>query len=392
MPNITTIHPFPARMAPDLARRSLEHIPNGGRVIDPMCGSGTVMRAAVEAGLDCSGFDIDPLSILMAKVWTTPIDLNRLSCRANRIVETAKHLRRDEVESHHDDETGTFIAYWFAPRQADEVQRLATVIRRETLPETDALAIALSRIIITKETAASLARDTSHSRPHKVASSNDYDVYSGFLRSVRQIANRLQPDKIKGRADVQLGDARSLIGQENSYFDLAITSPPYLNAIDYMRGHRLSLVWLGYNLETLRTVKSANVGSEKALSESETPIDVRPFVNKQENSSLQDRHVGWVRRYACDMKAVLTQLKRVVKTEGKVVMVVGNSFLRGSVIDNAGIVESLANSVGFHCIERTSREIPARRRYLPPPKALGTSALDSRMRNETVLIFQRSST
>ena len=27
--------------------------------------------------------------------------------------------------------------------------------------------------------------------------------------------------------------------------DLTVTSPPYLNAIDYLRGHKMSLVWMG---------------------------------------------------------------------------------------------------------------------------------------------------
>ena len=39
---LLSIHPFPARMAPELASRSIEAVPDGGLVLDPMCGSGTV--------------------------------------------------------------------------------------------------------------------------------------------------------------------------------------------------------------------------------------------------------------------------------------------------------------------------------------------------------------
>ena len=49
------IHPFAARMAPEIARRSLAAVPGDGKVLDPMCGSGTVVRAAVEAGRRCTG-------------------------------------------------------------------------------------------------------------------------------------------------------------------------------------------------------------------------------------------------------------------------------------------------------------------------------------------------
>ena len=88
----------------------------------------------------------------------------------------------------------------------------------------------------------SLARDTSHSRPHRVADENDFDVYDGFVRSARQLARRLNPQLIRGNAEVRISDARVLDTVDDQSIDLVLTSPPYLNAIDYLRGHRLTLV------------------------------------------------------------------------------------------------------------------------------------------------------
>ncbi len=377
------IHPFPARMAPEIASRSLLEVPAGGQVLDPMCGSGTVARAAVEAGHRCVGMDVDPLAVLMARAWTTPVDLPRIHGAAEELVRDAKALADREIERPTDSATVRFISYWFAPRQEAELARLATALRRREEPVRNVLAVALSRIIISKEMMASLARDTSHSRPHKVADSNDFDVHVGFLRSARQVAARLDPGRIKGRADIRRADARSLDDVEDASVDLALTSPPYLNAIDYLRGHRLALVWLGYGVGALRAVRADSVGTERALPETEAP-DVARFVRDAEDSTLASRHRGWIRRYAFDMTAVLRQLRRVVKRSGRVVLVLGNSFLRGATIDNASLVESLARDIGFETRSRQEREIPARRRYLPPPGA-GRSALDSRMRTETVL-------
>ena len=377
------IHPFPARMAPEIASRSLLEVPAGGQVLDPMCGSGTVARAAVEAGHRCVGMDVDPLAVLMARAWTTPVDLPRIHGAAEELVRNAKALADREIERPTDSATVRFISYWFAPRQEAELARLATALRRREEPIRNVLAVALSRIVISKEMMASLARDTSHSRPHKVADSNDFDVHVGFLRSARQVAARLDPGRIKGRADIRRADARSLDDVEDASVDLALTSPPYLNAIDYLRGHRLALVWLGYGVGALRAVRADSVGTERALPETEAP-DVARFVRDAEDSTLASRHRGWIRRYAFDMTAVLRQLRRVVKRSGRVVLVLGNSFLRGATIDNASLVESLARGIGFETRSRQEREIPARRRYLPPPGA-GRSALDSRMRTETVL-------
>jgi len=75
-----------------------------------------------------------------------------------------------------------------------------------------------------------------------------------------------------------------------------------------------------------------------------------------------------------------------VKPQGKVVLVLGNSFLRGATVDNVRLVEDLAVDVGLALNCREVREIPARRRYLPPPGDQN-GALDSRMRTEAVLTF-----
>lgn len=68
-------------------------------------------------------------------------------------------------------------------------------------------------------------------------------------------------------------------------------------------------------------------------------------------------------------------------------MVLGNSFIRGTKVDNAGLIEALAVGSGFRVEDRRTREIPARRRYLPPPGD-GKGALDTRMRSETVLTLR----
>ncbi|MBO9325941.1 MAG: hypothetical protein J7463_11270 [Roseiflexus sp.] len=64
------IHPFPARMAPELALRAIEELEPLSTILDPMMGSGTVVRVAAEAGHRAIGQDIDPLAVLMTRVWT----------------------------------------------------------------------------------------------------------------------------------------------------------------------------------------------------------------------------------------------------------------------------------------------------------------------------------
>ena len=384
---LSPIHPFPARMAPELARQPLAAVPIGGRVLDPMCGSGTVARAAVEAGLHCVAVDIDPLAVVMSRAWTTRVDPGGVRAAAEAVVRAAKTLDARTIEPPPDRETAQFVGYWFGRAQRTALARIAAAIRDQCEPMKDVLVVALSRIIVSKEMMASLARDTSHSRPHKVATSSGFDVYGGFLRSAAHVAARLQPEKVRGQAEIRRGDARTLSDVDDGAFDLVLTSPPYLNAIDYIRGHRLALVWLGYDVASLRRTRAANVGAERGMSRTECGLDVLRFVEERDGAAIAGRHLGWIRRYAFDMEAVLSQVRRVVKVRGQVAMVLGNSFIRGAAVDNAGLVEWLAERVGLRLQRRQVREIPARRRYLPPPGRDGENALDARMRTETMLTF-----
>ena len=384
---LATIHPFPARMAPELARDALKAVPAGGRVLDPMCGSGTVPRAAVEAGHACVGVDIDPLAVTMSEVWTSRLDPQGIRDDAAELVRRAESLSPGAVQRPIDLETRNFISYWFAARQEDALARLTTVLGRHDRPTKRALMIAISRIIVTKEMMASLARDTSHSRPHRVAEENDFDVYAGFRRAAHLVARRLLPERILGNASIRLGDARALDGIGDNEFDLVLTSPPYLNAIDYIRGHRLALVWMGHAMARLRHTRASSVGAERILSPSATSLELSPYLVEAEGSTIGSRHLGWIRRYAADMEAVLKQACRTVKRTGHVVMVLGNSFIRGTRVNNAGLIEALATMNGFRVQDRKTREIPARRRYLPPPGD-GMNALDTRMRIETVLTLR----
>jgi hypothetical protein len=380
------IHPFPARMAPEIARNVITALEPGSRLLDPMCGSGTVIRSAVESGVHALGSDIDPMAVLMSSVWVDPPDGFRLLHDAHVIADRARKYGDQEIElDWHDEETRSFVSYWFGARQRRELSQLASCIWATRLPTRKALMVALSRIIITKDRGASLARDVSHSRPHRVATESDYDVYDSFLKSARALAARLNKDAVRATGSVRQADGRDLSWLEDRSVDCVVTSPPYLNAIDYLRGHRLALVWLGYSYRETALIRSNSVGCERGLSDLD--IDVSRYVAPVDGASLPDRQMRWIARYAADASALVQELARVMRPGGQLVLVVGNSFLRGCRVDNAGIFSDLMVGRGMH-VMAVEREIPARRRYLPTPQS--GNALANRMRTEVVLTARTS--
>ncbi|HEV2679323.1 MAG TPA: hypothetical protein VGV14_02380 [Rhodanobacter sp.] len=389
---IRTVHPFPARMAPEIALRSLEGLPRNSLVLDPMVGSGTVVRQALALGHRAIGFDMDPLAVLMSRVWTSPIDAESVDDELELLIEEADavDLRTTRLEWH-DPETTAFVHYWFAAKQRRALTRLAVVFarrRRVHLDEArraamDVLQVALSRIIVTKEQCASLARDTSHSRPHRVADDNDYDVLAGLRRSTASLLDRLQEHPLRRRARIALGDARDMTLRAGSV-DYILTSPPYLNQIDYMRGHRLSLVWFGYALTELRVIRGSTIGAERA-SDDGTRADIARIVRAMcRADDLSTRHESMVLRYATDLQRLLAESVRVLTPTGRAVFVVGNSCLKDQFIHNANGVAKAAQLAGLRVVTRKERELPHANRYLP---LTADGTLSKRMRTETVLTF-----
>jgi tRNA G10 N-methylase Trm11 len=386
------IHPFPARMASELALARCHSLPAGSTVLDPMAGSGTVLRAAVDAGLHGVGFDLDPLAVLMAKVWTTPIDSYRLNDAAAELVARAGKISPETILPwiDEDQETRKFVDFWFAPRQQVELRQLCAVLVEQTGPISDALRVALSRIIITKDKGASLARDVSHSRPHRVRIDNDFKVMPAFLRSVHHVSERLTELPSGSSAMISLGDARCMPGLPDASVDAVITSPPYLNALDYMRGHRFSLVWLGFNVRDLRGIRAESIGTERMLDPAvsqEAVQSLAPLLGKV--NGLPRRIRGMVNRFLMDLLQVLCEVHRVLKPVGNATFVIGNSCLQRVFIDNAAAVVAAADTVGLQLTGRQEREIPPARRYLPPPSLNERTDMKNRMRTEVVLTFSR---
>ena len=389
------IHPFPARMAPELVLEGLGDLGTESRVLDPMAGSGVVLRQAIELGHDAVGFDLDPLAVLMARVWTTPVPDGKLDKWTTRVIQKAQATpaetaKLDWIDA--EEETQSFVNYWFGPQQRADLRRIAFVLNsfghgdgEEDAASLDLIRLALSRIIVTKEPRASLARDTSHSRPHKVLENSTFQVFPAFEESIRFLQGRLAKHPPRGAGEVETGDARRLDSVNNGSVDAVITSPPYLNAIDYLRGHRLALVWLGYGLKGLRRIRAGSIGAERAPDSPETRNLFSRIGEAMGNlEELPNRYRLMVARYAEDLYRVTSEIARVLRPGGTATLVVGNSCLKGTFVQNAAGVTEAARMVGLKPTSISERTLPDNKRYLPVTRE---GQLGRRIRTETICSF-----
>jgi SAM-dependent methyltransferase len=393
------IHPFPARMAPGIALDILSEERDSIRILDPMMGSGTVLAVARAHGHSAIGIDIDPLAVLLSRVWTNPIDVSKAAHKAAEVLERAKadfdrRIPGNAYPRHADTETRQFIRYWFdvyARRQLSSLAKAINGVHDDGLR--DALWCAFSRLIITKQSGASLAMDLSHSRPHKAFDLAPIKPFNKFLAAVRHVLKNCidsdQPDQGLATSTV-LGDARRLPIDDGTV-DLVLTSPPYLNAIDYIRCSKFSLVWMGYTISELTGIRTESVGTESSSPDASEKESIRRIIAELRLSpKLSARHEGILAHYIDDMHNSVEEVSRVLSIGGKAVYVVGENTVRGTFIPNAKIVSAVAEVAGLKAQGRRARGLPANRRYLPPPTLINApEALGGRMRREVILSFSK---
>jgi DNA modification methylase len=173
-----------------------------------------------------------------------------------------------------------------------------------------------------------------------------------------------------------------------SSIDLVITSPPYLNAIDYMRCSKFSLVWMGCSAAELRLVRKHSVGTE--VGDYAESKEAKRLLNRMKLlPALTARHRALLARFIQDMRAALSEVARILVPGGRAVYVIGENTIRGVYIRNAEILIAAARGAGLRLERQTTRLLPNNRRYLPPPSRVRGAALDTRMRREVVLSFRK---
>jgi DNA modification methylase len=393
------IHPFPARMSPGIALEALGESKAPLRVLDPMVGSGTALAVARAKGHRAFGLDLDPLAVLLAGVWTRTVDPARANDKAAVVLDRAmtafKSLPSGRAYPEGSDpETRRFIRYWFDDYARRQLFALSTAIHRvHNDVIRDVLWCGFSRLIITKSAGASLAMDLSHSRPHKEFTCAPVKPFNQFVNAVKTVVSNcphIGTNNVGPITVVKRGDARNL-DIANGTIDLVLTSPPYLNAIDYMRCSKFSLVWMGHTVSELRKIREESVGteasSEEALDADWVKLLIRQLGLKP---ALSSRDQGLLAHYVWDMGRAMAEVSRVLCAGGRAVYVVGDSTVRGTFIRNSAVVAAVAEKEGLKIQSRHSRVLPANRRYLPPPKQAGSGAtLDARMRREVVLVFNK---
>ena len=337
-----------------------------------MAGSGSTLLEGWLLGRNVIGVDLDPLAQKQCRAKTAWVASQVIEEAGQRVLANAR--RRVEVDHplesfrrELDDATNAFLDYWFLPETQAELAALALEVRGEADPTLrNLLEVLFSATIVTKSGGVSRARDLAHSRPHRVADKRPRSPFRMFENQVRQAVRAFveAPDMNGTGSTVLAADSRHLPLADNSV-DLIVTSPPYANALDYMRAHKFSLVWLGSQIPDLGSLRGKYIGTERQSFQEAVPLpdDAQRAVASLSEIDRQKSRV--LARYLGEMRQAIKEMHRVIRPGRAVVIVVGPSTMRGQRIATQDYLAGIAEQVGLAVAGLLERSLDRNRRMLP---------------------------
>jgi len=299
---------------------------------------------------------------------------------------------RAELAGRFDAKTQEFVDYWFAPEA--QIELLALLKQIEVLQEGGVrsfLELAFSSVIITKSGGVSLALDLAHTRPHRAKDKPYRSPIKEFEKRLKQNLTSLAAlPAARPLVVLGCGDAQSLPLKSGSV-DLVVTSPPYpANAIDYMRAHKFSLVWMGYPIDVLSQYRKRYIGSE-ALDGTKTEELPSTTAGVIQAVAARDRGKGaGLRRYYSEMARVLGEMIRVIRPGRAAIVVVGSSVIRGIDTRTYDCLAEIGQQVGFEIAHIGVRNLDRDRRMMPARRGQErNSQIENRMHREYVIGFYK---
>ena len=301
----TNLFPWRGQFSPELVGLLLSrYASKGSLILDPFVGVGTTLFEAARQNHSSVGTEINPSAFLMAETSIF------VACSDQQRRDTCKHARK-LLEKALPEDLPLFS------QETESVScpsRIVATLAREYFSD-PYLCNIFTNILV-----------------RLLSSPHSKDV-TGTLRAFQQHESIIYslPRSSQSCTAVH-ADARCL-PVKNQTVDLVVTSPPYVNVFNYHQNNRPAMELLGWNI---LTVAKSEFGSNR--------------------KNRGNRFLTLV-QYCVDVLETLLELKRVLKYEGRVVIIVGReSNIRGVSFQNGSIVATLALLSGFRLVLRQERK------------------------------------
>lgn len=327
----------------------------GDIVLDPFCGSGTTAIEALLQGRNALSIDIDPFARLLIKVKTTRYSAEDICFLDHVLSSIYESIDGIPTENYPLPEIQN-IDKWFTKETQQNLSFLKSRIYdlascNEKIR--DFLLVVFAAIIRKASNADDVSPkpyvSTRYPKTPENAVTLFFKVAEMYRSAIIEFSDVVRTHKCSGII-LPSNDART-IGKTN-FADLAVTSPPYINAYDYVRSLRFENVWLDLADEsTLRKNRKSYIGSEvsNALNAEHQYIKASPQLLSiiDEIAKTDIRRSKIVAAYFEDMAVNMLSVHNALKSGGRYVIVVGDSVIRDQPIPTAKILTDIAVQNGY---------------------------------------------
>ncbi|MDE1241443.1 DNA methyltransferase [Vibrio aestuarianus] len=295
----TSALPWRGQFSPQLIEYLLvKHCKKGDRILDPFCGSGTVLREAARGEFSALGMDVNPAAVCLAKVS----ELVGMKPDSRwPLVERIRQFSRDLQLS--SDEQGIIEA----GKAADLFFSLQLDAREK---------IALEGVLLF------LFSNGKSVAVNKVEKGVD-----------RYLSVAFDANSSQCQIEARVGDARAINEADNT-FDYLVTSPPYINVFNYHQNYRPIIEALGH---TPLTAAKSEIGANRKF--------------------RQNRYMTVV-QYCMDIAQFFVEAGRVLKDKAKITIVLGReSNVRSVSFKNSELISAIAcEGMGYELTDWNERK------------------------------------
>ena len=348
-------------------------------ILDPFCGSGTVMLEAKYKGINAIGVDINPMAAFIAntKLQSSSKDAKEIKGFLNAINKRLLIKKNQHIEN---SSRINYLSKWLDEDHIFAFENLKNAINEvDDLNSKNILLCCASNTI----------RDYSLQDPddlrirRRKSPMPEKPMLQKFLEECESYISNISAfekvDEIKPKAYNR--DIRSDLSLKDfKKFDAAITSPPYATALPYIDTQRLSLIWLGLSEpEEIKSLEWSLIGSREATKSNIKELQAE-LVNNQndipkklhalcmdmvysldESDGFRRKAVPYLMyRYFTDMQSMFINVAKKLKKNAPFALVVGHNHttLGGKRydLDTPSYLCSIAASVGWSIQENMPLE------------------------------------
>lgn len=379
------LHSYPAMMAPPIARRLIGELTNRGDIVlDPFCGSGTVLAEAVLLDRETIGYDINPLALLVTKVKTTPIHPDELK----KALESIERIASVIIPEYADMPEFTNIGFWFKPEVIADLSRLKNAL--DHLQDEDVkrffklvFARTVRQVSNTKGNEFKLVRIPEEKL--RIFKPNVFVSFKMNALKCIEIMEQLflSTKSITPHVEIQYHDSRHRLPL-NRDVDLMLTSPPYGDSrttVAYGQFSRLALQWLGM---WEKNVDLESLGGKPTEYKSVLPT-LQQVISKIRE--VDKKRANDVESFYFDLQRCVENIARVIKLNGYAVFVIANRKVKGVILPNDRIIVDMMMLLGFSHLGTLNREIPNKRMPSRNSPSNIPGETDVTMLHEQIVLF-----